>query len=234
MLKWGGLALAVCGVLALYADATVFKVVIKDPPVITLDQIEPTMNFAVVKLENCLVTGVTYDELDVTLGIWLSQGGQTIFVRVYDEETKRLIATGNIPGTGDYASIIGQLRVRPDFRMMILQVAGGLRWSRPEAQSMSIPQLLDNAENLLYKRVSVEGKFISTRSIGWASTSTIQDNQTGENVVVLVPYVPWMKKFEELGIPENQKLRVSGAVSLYYDQVQLLPANLDEDIRVIS
>jgi len=256
LLKWGGLALAVCGVLALYADATVFKAMIKDPPLITLAEIEPTMNFAVVRVEG-LVTGVAYRESDMTIGMWLSQGEQTIFVKVYDEETKRLIATQNIPRVGDNASIIGQLRVRPDFRMIILQVAGGLHWSRPDATPMSIDNVLADAENILHKRVQIEGRYLGENVIigGWARKIILHDLVSDNKISVLMPYtvlanfqspfrVIGEEKFQELGLRAGQILRVRGAVGMYaverggvyYEEVQIQPAKpeLGEDIEVIG
>jgi len=230
LLKWGGLALAVCGVLAIYADATMFKAVIKDPPPITLAEIKPTMNFAVVKVEG-LVTGVFYSDPTRTLIITLSQGEQSISVLAFRGEAERLIETRNIPAVGDNYSAIGQLRVRPDSRMMILQVAGGLRFlDRPEAENMSISEVRRNVDNLLYRRVRVEGRYIKLPRFPY---NIIEDEITEENLVIYTPRIPGVKRFDELGITTGQRLRVTGAVDVYRDLIELLPADVDKDIQVI-
>jgi hypothetical protein len=240
-LKWGGLAVAVFGVIALYADVTVLNLMIAEkPPLVSLTEVTPSMNFAIVRIQGT-VTGVSYDEARMWLGITLMEENETIFIRVYDSETKALIERNKVPAVGDKAEVTGQLRVRPGFRQMILQVAGGLRPERPQAQPMTIGNVLENVNDLLYQRVRIEnvkylgekGPLRTREGRVWATWVVVEDIITENRITILLPHYPWTKRFEELDIESGQTLSVSGAVSLYFDQVQILPAKPLEDIRVI-
>ncbi len=234
LLKWGGLALAVFGVLALYTDALVFKVVARDLPLISVSEIEPTMNFATVRIRGT-VTGVRYETDTKWSSFWVLDNEDTIFIRAFDSETKQLHNTGNFPGVGDEVEVVGQLRTRPGFISMILQVAKGLKINRPEpAEKIPIENIILNPENFLYKRVWVEGEVSRVQpNWPWTGMTTITISEAGAELVVFVPHAyPWFNGFDGLGISEGDNLRVEGGIGLYFEQAQLYPANLD-DIKVI-
>jgi len=237
LLKWGGLALAVLGVLALYVDALWIKAVVRDAPPLSLSDIEPTMNFAAVEITGT-VTGVRYEDDTEWMSIWLDDNfdddTDAIFIRIYDSETEQLIKRGNVPGTGQEISIVGQLRLRPGFTQLILNVAGALEILPETPENVSIGEVVSNPENYFYERVRVEGKVTEAGTTSWGSESlTLLDVTTGDELTVYVQNYPWFAGYDDLGISEGDTLRVTGGVELYYDEVQLYPANLD-DIEVVS
>lgn len=237
LLKWGGLALAVIGVLALYVDALWFKVVVRDAPPLSLSEIEPTMNFAAVNITGT-VTGVRYEDDTKWMSIWLDDNfddyTDAIFIRVYDSETKQLIERNNVPGVGQEISIVGQLRLRPGFTQLILNVAGALDILPETPENLDIGDVVSNPENYIYERVRVQGKVIEIETTKWgAKDLTLLDVMTGDELTVYVQNYPWFAGYDGLGVSEGDTLEVTGGVELYFNEVQLHPANLS-DIEVVS
>lgn len=236
LLKWGGLALAVLGTLAIYAYALGFQ---GPPPQLEIEDIEPTMNFGTVQL-NGVVTGVRYEADTEWLAIFLDDNTGSIFIRVYDSETEALIKRNNVPGVGQRINITGRLRNRPDFNMMILQVANGLKIKETPPLKENISAITSSPENYIYERVQLEGKIISKeKDAPYEGTASIeiQDPTTGESLEAFISYkAPWFEEWfndswDQISVGDT--LRITGGIDLYYESVQLYPAN-PSDLEVIS
>lgn len=239
LLKWGGLTVAILGVLLLYADLHGPRLIVREPPTIAIGDISPAMNFAQVYLTGD-ATFVRYDEETKFLGMFLSdENGNEIFIRAYDSETRRLIEMEKrriaendpqpkFPAVGDRLKVRGNLRVRPGFRMMIMQFAEGLTIERPEATPISIENLVENAGTFReYQRFEVEGKVIDVDNRGWSVILTVYEVETKAEISVLIPKVVFLfGRSLEAGIGDT--IRVSGAFSMYLDTPQLWLASWDD------
>ena len=244
LLKWGGLAIAVLGILFLYVDLHSANIVVKNPPTVALSDITETMNMAQVYIQG-KATFVKYYEDTRFLGMFVSDdAGNSIFIRAYDAETLRLIemekqrlAEGSsepkFPAVGDIVTIRGQLRVRPEFKMMILQYAEGIRIERPAATRTTIAQMVSNPENFgEYQRIEVEGKIISSTDRGWAIMLTLYDVPSEAQTTLIVPKT--LTYFgRELEAKVGDTIRVKGAFQLYFTEPQLWLASWD-DLEVIG
>jgi len=245
LLKWGGLTVAVLGILFLYVDLHSANIVVKNPPTVALSEIEPTMNMAQVYIQG-KATFVKYYEDTRFLGMFVSDdAGNSIFIRAYDAETLRLIemekqrlAEGSsepkFPAVGDIVTIRGQLRVRPDFKMMILQYAEGLEIERPLENRVTIAQMVSNPENFgEYQRLEIGWdennpvKIISSTDRGWATMLTLYEMASESSTTLIVPKT--LTRFgRTLEAKVGDTIRVKGAFQLYFTEPQLWLASWDD------
>jgi hypothetical protein len=248
LLKWGGLTIAVLGIMFLYVDLHATHIIIKQPYTVKISEITPTMNYA-----NVYITGkatfVKYYEDTQFLGMYitdLDNDNSDIYVRAYDVETFKLMdweterlaensPDPRFPAMGDIVTVRGLIRVygggleaEGGFAMLIAYYAEGVTVKRPEATPTTIENLVSNPENFgYYQRVEVEGKIISIGSIGWASTLTLYENGSGAEISLMVPNL--ITTFgKTLDAKVGDRVRVKGAFELYFDQPQLWLSSVDE------
>lgn len=239
LLKWGGVALAVLGVIGLYVYALGFQ---GPPPSIRLADVEPTMNFSIVQFENVTVTGARYDRSTSWMSIFIDNTEDkagSMFVRAYDSETEELVKRTRawteehealkpgqrvniIPGIGQKVDITLKLQTSEDFNYGILQVAGGLEILPRPPKKMAISTLVSEPENFLYERVRVDGKVVrKEKDEPFTGTATVelQDLASADTLEVQFPYsAPWFEgSFEERWnqFSEGDTITVTGGVELY-------------------
>ena len=255
MLKWGGLTVAILGVLLLYADLHVSRLVVQDTPTIGISQIKPTMNFAQVYIEG-KATFVKYDKDSRFLGMFVTDENEnSIFVRAYDAETLKLIKMEErrlaendpqprFPAVGDNVRLRVQLRIRPEFYMVILQYAEGLKIMRPPASAVTVAQIVSNPDNFgEYQRlevgwdenwpvkvIKVEDVYARGQPEPWATKLTLCELGSEAETAVMIPIV--YTKFGSLDAKVGDRIRVKGAFELYDESPQLWLASWD-DLKVL-
>lgn len=245
LLKWGGLTVAILGILFLYVDLHGPRLVVREPPVIEISEISPAMNFAQVYIQG-KATFVKYYDDTRFLGMYLTDPDNenaSIFIRSYDAETKRLIEMEKqrlaendpqpkFPAVGDIVTARGNLRVRPGFPMMILQFAEGLTIKRPEAAPVTIENMVENADKFdEYERLEIEGKLISKKEYDWSTILAVYELSSEAETSLLIPNV--LNRFgRTLEAEIGDTIRVKGAFQLYYGEPQLWLASWD-DLEVL-
>ncbi|MEW6222712.1 MAG: hypothetical protein AB1476_05340 [Candidatus Hadarchaeota archaeon] len=257
LLKWGGLAIAILGILFLYVDVRGPHILVKAPYQLRIGDLyldnSATMNMAQVIMTG-KATFVKYYEDTRFLGMFitdLENENADVFIRAYDATTLTLLAMENqrlaensstpkYPAVGDIVTLRGNLRVRAsgefigEFRMLILQYPEGvLEINRPAATPVSIKEAVDNMNNFsLYQRLQVEGKVISTSDLGWAKVVTLYDMGSGAELGLMLPSV-----LNYFGTPLQTNIgdliRARGAIQSYYGTPQLWVASWD-DLAVIG
>ncbi|MEM3401957.1 MAG: hypothetical protein QW179_00305 [Candidatus Hadarchaeales archaeon] len=256
LLKWGGLALAVLGILFLYVDVRTTHLIVEGPHGIRVADLyldnASTLNFAQAVMTG-KATFVKYYEDTKFLGMYIADPeneNADVFVRAYDATTKFLLKLENerlragdntpkFPALGDIVTLRGNLRVRAsrekagEFRMLIVQYPEGfLEINRPEAIPVKIEQIALHPENFpQYSRLMVTGKIIGKSDLGWALVLTLLEPETGAELNVMLPKVLW--QFGELQARIGDVITVKGAIQLYYTTPQLWVASWD-DLRVIK
>jgi hypothetical protein len=261
-LKWGGLAVAVLGVLFLYVDLRTFHFIVREPYYVRIADLyldnAPTLNMA-----QAVITGkatfVKYYEDMRALGMFLvdlENENASVFVRAYDATTLDLIRRERerleagdpepkFPAVGDIVTVRGNLRVRAaggragEFRMMILTYADGLlRIERPEGIPVRIADVVSQPENFgLYDRIQIEGKILAIYDLGtprWAQVMIVYEMDSGETLDVMVPELlsRFGRSLEDV-VRIGDMVRVSGAIQFYYTKPQLWLASWD-DLEVIG
>lgn len=259
LLKWGGLTVAIVGVLFLYVDLRTFHFIVREPYHIRIADLyldnAPTMNMGQAVLTG-KATFVKYYEDMRALGMFLvdpENENADIFIRAYDattldlmEREKERLDAGDpnpkFPAVGDLVTLRGNLRVRASgeragqFRMMILMYADGLLdIDRPEARPVKILDVVSNPDNFgLYKRIQVEGKVISVYDLGWAKGMVVYEMDTGESIDVMVPQLlTYFGRTLDDVVDIGDMVRVKGAIQFYYTKPQLWLASWD-DLEVLE
>lgn len=253
ILKWGGLALAIFGILFLYVDLHTTRIIVKETPKVYIHDLTPMMNYA-----NVYITGkatfVKFYDYDNTLGMYicdLDNENAEIYVRIYDTETKRLIEMEKqrlaqnspdpkFPAAGDILTVRGTPVVRGGateeggFMMFRVQFAEGLQIERPTAAENTIENMVSNLGNFReYQRLEIENaKIIDSRETSWATILTIYEMGTEAETSLVLPTV--MTRFgRTLQAKIGDTVRVSGALSEYFGAPQLYIASWD-DLEVIG
>jgi hypothetical protein len=247
LLKWGGLTVAILGILFLYADLHGPRLIIPKTPDIEISEITPAMNFAQVCLRG-KATFAKYDEEMRALGITLTNPDNeqvSIFIRAYDAETKRLIEMEKqrldkgdpqpkFPAVGDNLLVRGNLRIRSGFNMMILQFAEGLRIDRPQAIQITIENLVENKEKWAdYQRFEIgwdnsrPAKIIARTDYDWATILTVYELESEAEISLMIPQVLTMFG-RTLEAKIGDTIHARGAFSLYHGSPQLWLASWDD------
>lgn len=259
LLKWGGLTVAIVGVLFLYVDLRTFHFIVREPYHIRIADLyldnAPTMNMGQAVLTG-KATFVKYYEDMRALGMFLvdpENENADIFIRAYDattldlmEREKERLDAGDpnpkFPAVGDLVTLRGNLRVRASgeragqFRMMILMYADGLLdIDRPEARPVKILDVVSNPDNFgLYERIQVEGKVISVYDLGWAKGMVVYEMDTGESIDVMVPQLlTYFGRTLDDVVDIGDIVRVKGAIQFYYTKPQLWLASWG-DLEVLE
>ncbi|MFN4133392.1 MAG: hypothetical protein ACK4GQ_03380 [Candidatus Hadarchaeales archaeon] len=256
ILKWGGLAVAVLGIMFLYVDVRTTHILVGGPYGIRVADLyldnAATLNFAQVVVTG-KATFVKYYEDTKFLGMFindLENENASVFVRAYDATTKFLLKLENerlnagesdpkFPALGDIVTLRGNLRVRASgeevaqFRMLIVQYPEGfIEIYRPEAIQATIEQIALHPENFpQYSRLMVTGKIIGKSDLGWAVVLTLLEPETNAELNVMLPKVLW--QFGDLQAGIGDVVNVKGAIQMYYTTPQLWVASWD-DLQVVK
>jgi len=258
LLKWGGLAVAVLGVLFLYIDVRGPHILAKNPYVIsvgdTYKENAVTMNFGQVIMTGKATFVKYYDDMR-SLGMFLTDldnENQDIFIRAYDVTTFTLFdmektrlnensPVPKFPAVGDNVTLRGNLRVRAsaaqagEFRMLYIQYPEAVLniERQTDKTPVSIAQINANPDNFkLYQRIQIEGKIISTGDLGWAIPLNLYEMSTGAEASVMVPNI--LNQFgRTLTAKVGDLVRVKGAIQYYYGTPQIWLASWD-DLEVIG
>ncbi|MEM1689596.1 MAG: hypothetical protein QXX33_03655 [Candidatus Hadarchaeales archaeon] len=255
LLKWGGLSVAVLGVLFLCADVRGLHIIAKQPYQIAISDLFKE-NATLMNMGQAVLTGkatfVKFYEDTNFLGMYLvdpENSEASIFIRAYDATTKALIrleserlAKGSpipaFPAVGDIVTVRGSLRVRAvgdkanQFQMLIVQYPEGfLKIERPAGRKVRIHDVVHFPENFTeYERLEVTGKVISIDDLGFAKNLTLYEVETQESMNIMIP--KFLERFGGAYPAIGAKITVSGALQSYYGTPQLWVASW-EDIKVI-
>lgn len=256
LLKWGGLSIAILGILFLCADVRGLHIIAKQPYQIAISDLFKE-NATLMNMGQAVLTGkatfVKFYEDTNFLGMYLvdpENSEASIFIRAYDATTKALIKLENerlargspvpaFPSVGDIVTVRGSLRVRAvgdranQFQMLIVQYPEGfMKIERPVARKVTIYEVVHSLENFAeYERLEVSGKVISIDDLGFAKNLTIYEVETQESMNIMIP--KFLEKFRSAHPAIGAKITVSGALQSYYGTPQLWVASWD-DVKVIS
>ncbi len=227
LLKYGAIALAVAGLLVLWAAATFAQV-----PLVYVGDIVGTMNWAYVRMEGVVTRMPSYDEETGYLSFWLNDDTGDIMVSAYRNEARALMAAGKVPMLGDRVRVEGTLKVKEDFAYLTVGIPERVQVTRPDPADMSIGDITYEHE---WQRVRVRAVVRQVRQpyegltvIALRDGSGAIDLSIGDAMVRLKGRPP--------EVQPGQAVEVVAPVSLYREEPQLTlvdPAELrivDADI----
>jgi DNA/RNA endonuclease YhcR with UshA esterase domain len=215
--KLAALLLATVGLFALWWMARLM-----DIPTVSAADALGTMNMAYVRIEGHISRSVSYDPASGYLAFWLDDGTGEVHVSSYRDVTEALLAAGRIPALGDEAAVAGTLRIREDYVALTLNTAEHLELRRPEPVMLKANTLTPLDGGL---RVRIMGEVRQVRVPYDGMTLITVRDDSGE-VIVAVDETTVALTGALPEIVEGQGIDVVGAVSLYKDTPQIVPATV--------
>ncbi|MEJ5309173.1 MAG: OB-fold nucleic acid binding domain-containing protein [Anaerolineae bacterium] len=215
--KIAAILLATVGLLALWWLARRM-----DIPTVSAADALGTMNMAYVRVQGRVTRSLSYDPTSGYLAFWLDDGTGEVRVSSYRDVTQALLAAGKVPALGDDVTVAGTLRIREDYVSLTLNAAGHLTLERPEPVTLKVNTLTPLDVGL---RVRIVGEVRQVRTPYEGMTLITVRDDSGEIAVAVDETVTTLTgALPE--IVEGQGIEVVGAVSLYKDTPQLVPASV--------
>ncbi len=217
VVKIAALLLATVGLFALWwlARRT-------DIPTVSAADALGTMNMAYVRIHGRVTRSLSYDPASGYLAFWLDDGTGEVRVSSYRDVTQALLAAGKVPALGDEVTVAGTLRIREDFVALTLNVPEHLTLARPEPVTLQANAITPLDVGL---RVRIVGEVRQVRTPYEGMTLITVRDDSGEIAVAVDETVTTLTgALPE--IVEGQGIDVVGAVSLYKDTPQLVPASV--------
>lgn len=196
-------------------------------PLLSVQEAQGTMNMAYVRLRGSVVRSPTYDPEGEYLSFWLDDGSGEVMVSAYRDVTRALVARQQVPMPGDTVEVAGTLRIREDFVSLTLNVPEHLTVERPAPLPVRAGALTSLDEGL---RVVVTGEVRETFTPYEGLTLITVRDASGEVSVAMDATLTALTGSPPEVAP-GQSVVVTGTVTLYRDEPQILPASVD-DIRV--
>lgn len=191
-------------------------------PLVEAGQVGGLMNFAYVRLAGVVPHRPTYDRESGYLGFWVADGTGEVYVNAYRDVTQALVAQGTLPAAGDRITVAGTLRVRDDLVALTLNVPEHLSLTRPTA----VPMLAGEVTLLdVGRRVWLAGQVRQVRTPYSGMTLITLQDESGE-IAVVMDARALTGTLPTLSV--GQGLTVVGAVDVYRDTPQIVPATISD------
>ena len=191
-------------------------------PRVQIGQAGTTMNLAYAQVEGWVVRGPEIYPGSGYLAFTVADETGEVRVAAYRQEAHALQVQGRVPALGDRVSVAGTLRVREEGVALTINVPEHVEVLRPEAVERQIGAITP-ADRLL--RVRVRGQVWALRQpYPGLTLVTLRDPSGAVDVVV-------DRNLEALTgallpLQVGQSLEVVGAVDLYRDTPQIVPASV--------
>jgi DNA/RNA endonuclease YhcR with UshA esterase domain len=212
IVRYGALALALLGLLALW-----FASRSTDLPLVQIQDIDDTMNWAYIRVQGVVTRYPSYDSDSGYLRFWLDDGTGEIMVAAYRNESETLIESGKVPVPGDRVTIAGTVRIRDDLTSVTIKVPDSLTLERPVSSRRSIGEI---SPADVTQKVLVRGQVLEVRHPYEDLTILTIGDETGQ---IDVAYTVDLVQLS--GVPPSVETKdlveLSGAVMLYKGRPQL-------------
>jgi len=190
-------------------------------PRLQIGQVNATANFAYARVEGWVTRGPDFYADSGYLSFTVADETGEIRVSSYRNETDKLRAQGLVPMLGDRVSVAGTLRVRESGPALTINAPQQVEILHPEPVEREIGAITP-ADYLL--RVRVRGQVWEVRRPRQGlALVTLRDPSGAIDLVVDQSLEPLMGRFPPL--EPDRSVEVVGAVDLYRDKPQLLPAS---------
>lgn len=220
LLRVASVVLALAGLVLLYLYS-----IHRDIPVVRVADIQPTMNFATVRISGTVTRDAyVFDSGSMVFNV--DDGSGEMIVMGGRAQAEALENAGRLPRRGDRAEVAGSLSVSAERAVRLrLQSADQLILSRkrfPERRPGAAVRLADVTPARRGDRLAVTGvlKEINVPGPGSRAPYKLTLEQDGTELEVIF----WNEVFQgleqQLPMP-GKTLRASGEVDLYKDRVQL-------------
>jgi hypothetical protein len=220
--RMGALLLGTAGLFLLYLMA-----VNKEIPVIQIDEIEPTMNFAYVRIVGH-VTGDCriYRKGDriQSLRFYVSDETGEITVTAYRAVAENLLAENKVPRLGDEVDVAGGLSVSDERVMLRLQVPEQLSIDRPDLPVTPIGEIRMDMEPASVIVEGVIAQVRAPRADSRAPWTVVVQDESGT-----APVSFWQDTYQAMTdkakLKAGMPVRLRAGIGAYQSKLQLRLAN---------
>ena len=129
-------------------------------PTIRVADIRSDMDWAYVRVLGVVTRHPSHEPSSGQLAFWLDDGTGEIRVTAYRPVSDRLLEAPQLPAMGDLVRVEGTLRLREDFRQLVVSLPSALDIERPTPVVSSIADL---TEEHLFRRVCLRGQVRDVR-----------------------------------------------------------------------
>ena len=189
----------------------------KSPPTLPIGEIDETMNWAYVSVLGVVTQVPNYDTEAGSLGFWLDDETGSLYVTLYRDASASLLALGNVPSIGDVVQVAGTLRLKEDFRQLVVDLASQITVQRPEYAHCAIGDLSSYA---VLSKVHVRGQIREVREPYEGLVLLRLCDATGQVQVVYDADLVRLEG-EPLHVVPGDFVEVAGVVTLYQQSRQV-------------
>ena len=212
--RWAAVLLATIGLFLLW-----WMAVKREIPVVKLDEVQPTMNFAQIRIEGTVKSDARPFRTGMGMSFNVSDDTGAIIVFVSKKQMDEMNAQNLAPKVGDSVSFVGALNVSDDQMSMRLLSLKGFVLTRAVAEST---RLADITQALKGSALTIAGK-VTKLEIPPADSKRpyalyLQDD-SGQQIVNF-----WQTEYDQIENPDSllgAHVRLRVAVATYQDKVQL-------------
>jgi DNA/RNA endonuclease YhcR with UshA esterase domain len=191
-------------------------------PLTTIGAIQPSMNFAYVRVEGVVPGYPSLSAQDGFLSFRVQDQSGDMRVSAYRGVVEKLLHQRRIPLPGDRVVVEGTLRVRDDEASLIVNAPDALQIETPDASTVLLAAL-DALQ--LGERAQTAGQVRRIRNIGDAlQIVTLRDGNATADVVLPLNLRLLLGEWPDLQV--GDWISVTGGVGEYRGARQLLPARV--------
>lgn len=189
----------------------------KSPPALAIGQIDETMNWAYVSVLGAVTQLPNYDTEAGSLGFWIDDGTGSLYVTLYRETSASLLALGSVPTIGDTVQVAGTLRLKEDFRQLVVDLASQITIQPSKYADCTIEDLSDYP---VLSKVRIRGQIREVREPYEGLVLLRICDPTGQVYVVYAADLVRLEG-EPIRVAPGDFVEAAGAVTLYQQSTQV-------------
>lgn len=195
-------------------------------PLVRIDEINPMMNFAYVRIHGKVTRVYPYDPQKHSLAFVVNDGSEEeLRVSAYRREAEKIVQLGLMPDIGDEVEVAGSLSIRENFRTMYINMAERMKRIPQEIKEISISEI---SRKNLGDKVRLNGVVLDARELASGIIYTLGD-PNNEDRTISMPC--WRRNVGQIDLPEGTEVTVVGSITEYRNEIQITP-NKKEDIVI--
>lgn len=223
LFRYGSLIFSVLGLAILY-----FISAHKEIPLIKINQISPTMNFAYIRVKGIVTRYPVFDEKLSILTVQINDGTEDLMVKAYRVTALKIKKLNKIPEIGQIIDLEGTVRIRGSLKILTINVPERIKIIDVPFKPVKLAEISDSFIN---KRVSVSGSVADVRYYKNYVSLFISDIK-GKNKTKIPLNLNYIgKNIPELDV--GYKIKIQGIVSYYGGHYNIVPVSA-KSIRIVS
>ena len=221
--RYGSLILSIAGVLILYLISLKREI-----PLININEISPTMNFAYIRVRGIVVRYPLFDEKSGSLTIHINDGTDELILKAYRNIALKIKELNRIPKIGDIIDVEGNIRLRGSLKTLTINVPEKVKIIESPVIEINLNNISDD---FLNKKIKSSGIVSDLRFYKNYISLFITDRKGKNKVRVPINLNQFNKKLPELNI--GDEIQVEGLLSYYSKNYNILISSAS-NIKKIS